>query len=226
MPARQGSFWLTEVRGLTSQTDSESPPASNTILGYEAYQYGPKRASWQPGFIQKALPGNITRYITNGAGVSAPSESLGFYFSGMRAMDWGLIQAGNLSNLSATTANTLVSINMSVMRQETWANDTLPEDILGRANAELVWIPVSRSGVLIAIGGVINPASLTATQALTQAQAAASVRLHPLFFYGRRSISHHIHRIIPTLLLWKPSLSMILQTSDGKDSIPYIVKLY
>jgi hypothetical protein len=91
----------------------------------------------------------------------------------MRAADWGLIQDGDQS--ANTTANTLIGVNMSVMRGETWTNDTLPDYIPGRANAELVWVPVSSSGVLIAIGGVINPASLTAAQVLANSQAAASV---------------------------------------------------
>lgn len=164
---------LTEARGLTRLTDSQDPPAANIVTAYEAYQYGPERTSWEPGFIQKTLPQNVTRYITNGAGVSAPSENLGFYFSGMRGADWGLIQEGDQS--ANTTANTLITVDMSVMRNETWTNDTLPDNIPGRANAELVWLPVSESGALVAIGGVINPESLTVTQGLTESQAAASV---------------------------------------------------
>lgn len=172
---------LTKIRGLTSITDSQSPPAANQVLGYEAFQYGPLRTSWEPGFIGKILPPNFTRYVTNGAGVSSPSENLGYYFSGLRAADWGLIQAGD--NSTNTTADTLISVDMSVMRNETWANNTLPSYIPGRLNAELAWIPVSEKGVLIAIGGVTNTASLTAAGALTQAEATASVCLLPRFMW-------------------------------------------
>ncbi|KAL1968405.1 hypothetical protein VTN77DRAFT_1934 [Rasamsonia byssochlamydoides] len=163
--------------GLTV-IDSQEPLAANAILGYEAFPYGPERASWAPGFIETTLPQNVTRYVTNGAGVSAPSENLGFYFSGMRAQDWGLIQDIKFAN---TTANTLITVDMSVMGEETWTNDTLPDNILGRANAELVWLPVSESGALVAIGGVIYPESLTAARELTDAEAAASSRISPTF---------------------------------------------
>jgi hypothetical protein len=165
---------LIKIRGLTALTDSEEPPGSNQFLAYEAYQYGPYRASWQPGFVQESLTNSVTRYITNGAGVSAPSEDLGFYFSGMRGANWGPIENGDQS--SNITANTLITANMTMMRSETWENDTLPDNIQPRANAELVWIPVSDSGILIAIGGVINPGVIAAGGVLTSAQAAASVR--------------------------------------------------
>ena len=162
-------------RGLTRRTDSADPPDADEVLAYEAFQYGPERASWKPGFVRKTLPDDVTRYITNGAGVSAPSENLGFYFSGMRAEDWGLIQNGDHS--ANRTANTLITVDMSEMRHESWTNNTLPPDILGRANAELVWVPVSDRGVLVAIGGVINPESVISSRGLTEAQETESVCL-------------------------------------------------
>ncbi|KIW42040.1 uncharacterized protein PV06_05627 [Exophiala oligosperma] len=141
--------------GLGPLTDSSTPQAADTILGYEAYQYGPNRAGWSPGFYQGTLPDGVTRYITNGAGVSVPSENLGFYFSGMRSPDWGPIYYEDSS--ANQTANTLIEVDMSVMRDEKWTNTTLPDNIQPRANAELVWIPVSEKGVLVAIGGVTAP---------------------------------------------------------------------
>lgn len=93
--------------------------------------------------------------MTNGAGVTAASENLGFYFSGMRAADWGPIDYN--TNFADTPANTLIEVDMSTMRAEKWTNNTLPNNISPRANAELVWIPVSTQGVLVAIGGVYPP---------------------------------------------------------------------
>lgn len=116
--------------------------------------------------------------MTDGAGVSAPSENLGFYFSGMHAKDWGVFWDDNES--ANITANTLITVDMSVMGQEKWTNDTLPDDVPGRASAELVWIPVSESGVLIAIGGVIYPESWESHN-LTESQKAESVCLLLLF---------------------------------------------
>jgi hypothetical protein len=159
----------------------------------------------------------MTRYVTNGAGVCAPSENLGYYFSGLRAADWGLIQAGD--NSTNTTANTLISVDMSVMRNETWANNTLPNNIPGRVNAELVWIPVSEKGVLIAIGGVTNSASLTATGVLPQAKAATSVCLLPRNHLAQFLPYIYMHRTKPALPLWRLSLSMTLPTTNGSELI-------
>ncbi|KUL85884.1 hypothetical protein ZTR_06378 [Talaromyces verruculosus] len=165
--------------GLVDATNSSSAPAEDTILGYEAYQYGPARQSWSAGFINKQLPTNITRYVTNGASVSAPSENMGYYFSGMRAADWGpIFNDGESAN---TLANSLISVNMSVMRDETWTNDTLPSFVPARANAEIAWIPAGENGVLVAIGGVIDPVSLTAAQELNSSQTNASTQTSPTF---------------------------------------------
>lgn len=147
--------------GLPDLTDSSSPQGAQTVLGYEADQYGPYRSSWSPGFYQGTLPSGVTRYITNGAGVSAPSENLGFYFSGMRSPDWGPIYYEDSS--ANVTANTLIEIDMSVMRSENWTNITLPDNIPLRANAELAWIPVSGNGVLVAIGGAAQPEEIWAS---------------------------------------------------------------
>lgn len=165
--------------GLLHLTDSQIDPPADEVLGYERYQYGPFRSAWEPGFIMGDLNNNVTRYVTNGAGVSAPSENLGFYFSGMRASDWGPIHAEDGS--ANTTANTLISVDMSTMRNEQWRNSTQPDYIPGRADAELVWVPVSESGILVAIGGIINPVQLSPEQALSGEQRNVSERISPSF---------------------------------------------
>lgn len=164
--------------GLTRLTDSVSSPPPNETLGYEAYQYGPESADWVPDFNLQTLPSNVTPYVTNGAGVSAPSENLGYYFSGMGAPDGGLIQ--DPIPPANTIANTLITVDMSIMGQGSWTNSSLG-NISGRANAELVWVPVSTAGILIAIGGVINPVSLAPGHILTQSQIAASKTTNPTF---------------------------------------------
>jgi hypothetical protein len=98
---------------------------------------------------------------------------MGYYFSGMRAADWGPIF--NDGESADTLANSFISVNMSVMREETWTNDTLPPSVPARANAEIAWIPAGENGVLVAIGGVIDPVSLTAAQELNSSQTNASV---------------------------------------------------
>ncbi|EXJ76080.1 uncharacterized protein A1O5_00588 [Cladophialophora psammophila CBS 110553] len=164
--------------GLPRLTDSASPQSAETVLGYEAYQYGPDRTSWSPGFYQGTLSDGVTRYITNGAGVSVPSENLGLYFSGMRSPTWGPIYYENSS--ANVTANTLIQVDMSVMRSEKWTNATLPDNIQPRANAELVWIPVSEKGVLVAIGGVSAPEEIWAS-GLNGSQSSESEAQSPGF---------------------------------------------
>jgi hypothetical protein len=51
----------------------------------------------------------------------------------------------------------MITVDMTQMGGFNFTNSTLPELIMGRANAELAWVPVSPKGVLVAIGGVINP---------------------------------------------------------------------
>ena len=111
-------------------------------MGYEARQYGPERTGWSRGFIQSKLPDNVTRYVSNGAAVSVPSENLGYYFSGIRGADWGSITE---TTRDWYPANTLVEVDLSTMRAEQWSNITLPDDVPPRAGTELVWIPVGRS---------------------------------------------------------------------------------
>ncbi|KAI9732982.1 MAG: hypothetical protein M1834_003524 [Cirrosporium novae-zelandiae] len=153
-------------------------PSSDDVLKYEKYQYGPYRASWLEGFLEESLPENVTRYITNGAGVSIPNENMGYYFSGMRGKNWGIIETDDSS--ANVTADSLISVNMTVMRDEIWSNQTLPQNIPGRANAELVWIPVSESGVLVAIGGVVDP-EVIYPAGLNDSQISQSESISPGF---------------------------------------------
>ncbi|KAN0087323.1 hypothetical protein V8E54_001011 [Elaphomyces granulatus] len=165
--------------GLFSSLNSSGSPAVNWILGYEQDQDGPESINWIPSFIQNSLPDGFTRYIAGGGAVSAPSENLSFYFSGVREQNWGVItDNGQLANV---TANTLITVNMPTMSDQTWSNNTLPDNIPGRINAELVWIPVSQSGVLIAIGGVVHSDVVTWAISLTATQAAASNQTSPTF---------------------------------------------
>ncbi|KAJ5929293.1 hypothetical protein N7454_007141 [Penicillium verhagenii] len=155
MFANDGEFYLYGGAAMLT-SDSTEASSEDTVLGYEAYQYdGVTIQDWEPMWWTDTLPDNMTTYITNGAGESAPSENLGFYFSGMHALSWGSIFYPAVA--ANVTANTLITLNMTVMRSETWENDTLPSYIQGRANAELVWVPVSESGVLTALNEKLSP---------------------------------------------------------------------
>ncbi|KAJ5444901.1 Galactose oxidase/kelch beta-propeller [Penicillium cf. griseofulvum] len=177
MLANDNEFYL--YGGMLPNTGRSDPPSANQVLSYAAHQYGTYRSSWALGWNQEYLSANVTRYITNGAAASAPSENLGFYFSGMRAPDWGDFTLNQLQ--SNQTADTLITLDMSVMRDAKWKNATLPSYVPARSNAELVWVPVSESGVLVAIGGVIEPIQLFRNAKANASRTAQSKRISPTF---------------------------------------------
>ncbi|CAG8369309.1 unnamed protein product [Penicillium salamii] len=175
MLSNDNEFYL-YGRRKASSTD---PPPEDRVLSYNAYQYGAHKSLWAAGWTQESLSENVTQRITNGAGASAPSENLGFYFSGMRASDWGDFTYDDAD--ANKTANTLITVDTSVMRKGEWSNTTLPSYIPGRSSAELVWVPVSGSGVLVAIGGVINPSSIFGNAKSNSTRTDESKEISPTF---------------------------------------------
>lgn len=154
-----------------TNTDAYTAPDGDTVSGFEQYNSGPSSKQFSPGFVNFNELGtyDVTRYVTSGGGVSIPGENLGYYFSGLRAASHGEIYygSGNETTLADVVSDTLIGINMTNLDRQgtpTWSNSTLPSNITGRANPELVWIPVSDSGALIAIGGVIYPEYATIYQ--------------------------------------------------------------
>jgi hypothetical protein len=97
----------------------------------------------------------------------------------MRGKDWGPIYADDGS--ANVTSDRMIKVDMSSMRENKWSNLSLPAYVPARANAELVWIPVAQAGALVAIGGVINPATIFSSDGLTIAQQNASRRTSPGF---------------------------------------------
>ena len=168
--------WFT-YGGLLQETAAFTEPAADSVLAYEVYASGPPK-QFEPGFYQDQLTGNITRYVAYGAGVSVPSENLGFYFSGLKSESGGPIYqgTGNESENADFVSPTLLQLDLAVEQQETWSSFTLPTSVPGRASAELVWVPVSEKGILVGIGGVINPAYAEINQTDNATAAAQSVR--------------------------------------------------
>lgn len=173
MFANDGEFYT--YGGLLSMTDQFTYVGS--ILKYEAYWYGALDKDFRAGFLQESLQTGITRYITGGAGVSIPSENLGFYFSGLKSASAGPIFYPSVNQqISAEyLSNTLISVDMTVQRGEIWKNTTLPSTVPGRSNAEIVWIPIGKRGVLVALGGVIDPAYAFFNNSDNASQKASSV---------------------------------------------------
>ncbi|RDW61710.1 uncharacterized protein DSM5745_10382 [Aspergillus mulundensis] len=172
-----GVMFANDGIGLLENTDATDSPPANTVLAYERYQYGAQRSEWEPRFVSSNLDDGVTRYITAGAGVSAPSENMGFYVSGMRAPGWGPIW----DNETATNVSQrMITIDMSDMENGVFANVSLPNEVPGRANGEAVWLPVAASGVVVLIGGVTEPENIYSA-GLTDQQVAESERESPAF---------------------------------------------
>ncbi|RYO83427.1 hypothetical protein DL766_002617 [Monosporascus sp. MC13-8B] len=157
MLANDHEFFL--YGGLLRRTDAFSPPDANEVLAYQVSQYGIQKDGFKPGFVKKELPEGMTRYVTYGGAVSAPSEDKAWYFGGMRADEWGPIfyPSSNTSLNPTNISNTLITLDMSTQLQEEWTNDTLPQEIRGRADPEVVWVPVGEQGILVVLGGVSYP---------------------------------------------------------------------
>jgi hypothetical protein len=175
MFANDGEYYT--YGGLLLETTAFQLPDSQSVEGYEAFWYGAPGKKFTPGFVNGVLPPGVTRYVTAGAAVSVPSENKGFYFSGLRSASGGPIfqTTGNDSVTAEVVSSTLISVDLSQELNETWSNQTLPSSVPGRANPELVWIPVSQQGVLIAIGGSIDPEFAFANQSLDATQMAQDV---------------------------------------------------
>lgn len=150
---------------LFSLPELYDPPPGDSAFSYQAYQYGPEKGAWQKGFNDKSFDeDDLTRYVSYGAAVNVPSENKAFYFSGMRTRSGGDIHANpELNNTYRPTviSDYMVELDMEVQNSETWSNRTLKGGVEGRANAEVVWVPVGEQGILVALGGVVNPDFVT-----------------------------------------------------------------
>ncbi|KAH7363611.1 hypothetical protein B0T11DRAFT_282887 [Plectosphaerella cucumerina] len=152
--------------GLVRKTDAFQPPRADDVLTYQAYQYGPLRDQFEPGFVSGRLPEGMTRYVAYGGVANAPSENMAWYFGGLRAPQWGEVfqRNANLTENAVNASDTLLTLDMRSQTNIQWRNDTLPGEVRGRANPEAVWLPVGERGVLVVIGGVTYPDWLTSTR--------------------------------------------------------------
>lgn len=157
--ANDAEFFL--YGGAVLQNDElyETPPGYDT-LEYQAYPYGPDKPLWKPNFGSRRLPDGVTRYIAYGGAASAPSENKAWYFSGLTTpsrgpFSWNL--ATSEDTRASVPSDTLITLDMEDQMAEKWTNSTLPSNIKGRANPEIVWVPVGEQGILVALGGAVYP---------------------------------------------------------------------
>lgn len=159
-------------RGLSRPTDNEEVPGARDVSGYQRFQSEQRQSPLASVFFNASLPSNMTRYVTNGAGASV--DNVGFYFGGMRGQNWGPIQSDDGS--ARVLADTLISVNLTHnAHPDGWRNVSLPDHVSSRANAELVFIPASKQGVMAVIGGVTNP-EVIYPAGLSESQKRENVR--------------------------------------------------
>lgn len=163
------------------------PPDADETLAYMAYQYGPEKGAWERGFNSIDIDNDVTRYVTYGAAVSAPSENKAWYFSGMTTPRHSNIASNpRLDGTGAATvvSHNMIEVNMETQLQEEWTNRTLGEDIEGRAGAEAVWVPVGEEGILVVLGGVTHPAfaNTSTSQSDDEEASVSSISFRSLYF--------------------------------------------
>ncbi|KAF7559910.1 hypothetical protein G7046_g4238 [Stylonectria norvegica] len=158
MLANDAEFFL-YGGAILRNDDLYDPPDADEVLGYEAYAYGPDKPLWKPGFDDARLKNDVTRYIAYGGAVNAPSENKAWYFSGLTSPGHGNIftNSPNNTNKAVNVSDTLITLDLSQQLKEVWGNKTLPDDVKGRANPEVVWVPVGKEGILVVLGGVVYP---------------------------------------------------------------------
>ncbi|KAH6895766.1 hypothetical protein B0T10DRAFT_456014 [Thelonectria olida] len=158
MLANDAEFWLYGGDVLENSKLYDLPDSDET-LGYLAYQYGADKPSFEPSFDDSDLTNGVTRYVAYGAAVNAPSENKAWYFSGLRSPSHGSFITNylNTSEQAVNVSNTLIQLDMSTQLDETWTNKTLPKSVDGRSNAEVVWVPVGKEGILVVLGGAVYP---------------------------------------------------------------------
>lgn len=174
MLANDAEFFL-YGGALFRNDDLYDQPAADAVLAYQAFQYGTDKPLWQKGFHPAHLDDGVTRYVASGAAVSAPSENKAWYFSGLTSPTRGPVMSNNnRSTMAMNISNTLISLDMATQLEEKWSNSTLPDDIKGRSNAEAIWVPVGKQGILVVLGGVTYPEWATVTHKSEDVAASVS----------------------------------------------------
>ncbi|KAI5292257.1 hypothetical protein KEM52_006494 [Ascosphaera acerosa] len=156
--------------GKIRALDKTTVPDAQSIIMNKLYA---SSNSDQSGFRQVTLGGNVIRYIVGGAAASAPSENLGFCFSGKHAANWSSTD-GIITKTDAISNRLIIADLSEGFSADNWSNDTLPRDIPGRPGAELAWVPVSKRGMLVAIGGSSDVSDLAMSPTMVKVDVSHS----------------------------------------------------
>ena len=119
--------------------DDSNPQPADIVYGYKLYQASPGVAAPSLGPFSTTLPNNLTRYITDGAGVSVPSEKLAFYFGGMTNFECNVVQC--LAML-LVPSDLLIQMDMSNPRNTL----RLESDVTSRGDLACRWTATMVTG--------------------------------------------------------------------------------
>ncbi|OBT40710.1 hypothetical protein VE00_08916 [Pseudogymnoascus sp. WSF 3629] len=211
--------------GLPLATVAVSIPDAGATFGYQRYWYGGADKKFEPTFLlNEEITAGISRYVGFGAGVSVPSENKGYYFGGMNSKSHGPVNypSGNATTDPSTYSRDLISVDMTNQMQEVWTNKTINSIVPGRASPEMVWVPVGKNGVLVVIGGVVDPVFANASFSLTAEKMANSQLKSPAFLttvsvYDIETSTWYQQATtgFPQNTAWTQGCTVVASTPDG-----------
>lgn len=147
-------YGMYSVGGALDYTDSFEPPATDWAVAYDAFEHPPAGVANLEKWHSISLGDEMTRSVVQGAYASAPSEGKAWIFGGStnrRGLDIQLQKPVN--NTGDTTHDRLIIADLTVRGEETFRNESLPNHVIARSQAEMVWLPTGGEGALVVIGG-------------------------------------------------------------------------
>ncbi|KAH7319901.1 hypothetical protein B0I35DRAFT_223039 [Stachybotrys elegans] len=126
-------------------------------VGYLLYPQRDDVTAFERVFTLSRLPDGITDWIAYGGSTSAPSENKAWYFSGYTTLDDQPVLIFPNGSTATNVVNRLVTVDFDEIEGEPWSTQNLTSSIEGRANPEVVWVPVGEQGILVVLGGVTYP---------------------------------------------------------------------
>ena len=209
-----------------------SDESASTILNYRLFP-ADGQTIFKTGPETKVELTGVTNYVTSGGFASSASENKGWFFGGMRAASWGpLAQSARTDGSDARAITNLsdafITADIHLPGAASWTNTSLPDTVRSRVNPELVWVPVSKQGILLAIGGVAHHFKYN-NFALSKEQIVESEFLSPSFMeqitiYDVESDKWLLQNTTGDLPLFRAEFcSVVVADPDDKQSYDIVI---
>lgn len=153
--SRQGDLDKSIIQGLLYQPDSLGSFNANDV----------NVGAWNPPTNSDAYKSlnNTSTNIANGAWTSAPGEHRAWWFGGMQSLNGGPIDMHPLPNkadAANVTSRKFLEVDMSSAGFAIFNQTDLPNNIQTSAEGALIWLPYGTNGILLAFGGIADPADM------------------------------------------------------------------